>query len=172
MERIKAAQAARYETLLPSVQASGLPTMPSNEEWTTLAEQRNIPGFLLLDAVRFYKRAQTEQVKLTPVADALREDVRRTQRDITTLQQEQQDTQKRLGKAEAHVAGVGKDHDRLEQNVDTVRRDMLRTTASITRNVQQMDEHAMELEAQKKELSFLRSRLGQGSSDTTESGSC
>ncbi|KAH8910672.1 hypothetical protein BR93DRAFT_955746 [Coniochaeta sp. PMI_546] len=158
MEQLAAKYSTRRNGSLAAFQASAVSQTLDANQWTTLTEQQNVPGFLLLDSIRFYKKATTTQGQLAPAVETLRKESVDSKQKVDTLIQEIRTYQKRLGRVEHDVQQATKDLETMDQQVDTIRRDNLRTNSVITRNGQDVSQVVERFNVLERELMSLRAR--------------
>lgn len=155
MDQLVATYGTRRSTSLATTATSTAAQPLDPKQWEALAQKQNVPGFLLLDAVRFYKRGQTAQETLTPVVNSAKEDVDNVKKEIQVLRDDFRKDQERLGKVETSVDDVSKGLERLEGELDTIRRDSLRTNLDAKKNGRDVADLAVRFDALEKQLSVL-----------------
>lgn len=158
MEQLAATYSRSRDASLPDIEASIVSRTLDANQWTALTSQQNVPGFLLLDSIRLYKKATTTQNQFAPAVVALRKESDDTRQRMDTIIQDIQTYRERLGKVEHNVQQVSKDLNNLDQQVDTVRRDNLRTDGATTRNGQDVSQLAEKFTVLERELRSLRAR--------------
>lgn len=158
MEQPAATYSKSRDASLPDIEASIASRTLDASQWTALASQQNVPSFLLLDSIRLYKKATTTQNQLAPAVVALRKESEDTRQRMDILIQDIQTYRERLGKVEQDVQQVSKDLNILYQQVDTVRRENLRTNGVTTRNGQDVSQLAERFIVLERELRSLRAR--------------
>jgi uncharacterized protein YoxC len=158
MEQLAATYSRRRNASLAAIQASAVSQTLDASQWTTFTEQQNVPGFLLLDSIRFYKKATTTQSQLAPAVVTLRKESDDTKQRMAALLQDIHTYQIRLSRVEHNVQQVSEDLEAMDQQIDTVRRDNLRTNSVTTRNGQDVSQLAERLDVLERELIWLRAR--------------
>jgi chromosome segregation ATPase len=155
MEQLVATYGTKSNTSLATTATSTAAQPLDPKQWEALAQKQNVPGFLLLDAVRFYKRGQTAQETLTPVVNSAKEDVDNVKKEMHVLRDDFRKDQERLGRVETSVDTVSKGLERLEGELDTVRRENLGTNLDAKKNGRDVGGLAVRFDALEEQLSVL-----------------
>jgi chromosome segregation ATPase len=155
MDQLVEMYGTRRNTSLATTATSTAAQSLDPKQWETLAQKQNVPGFLLLDAVRFYKRGQTAQETLTLVVNSAKEDVDNIKQEMHVLRDDFRKDQERFGRVETSVDTVSKGLERLEQELDTIRRDSLRTNLDAKKNSRDVGDLAVRFDALEEQLSVL-----------------
>ncbi|OIW35373.1 hypothetical protein CONLIGDRAFT_665979 [Coniochaeta ligniaria NRRL 30616] len=156
MEQLAATYSRRRNASLADIEASAVSRTLDANQWTTLTEQQNVPGFLLLDSIRFYKKATTTQSQLAPVIATLRKESAYSKERITELLQASHTYQQHLSIFEHNFQQVRKDLRTMDQQIDALRRDNLRMNSVTTRHGQDVSQLAERFAVLERELMSQR----------------
>lgn len=148
----------RHNASLAASEASVAAQALDAKQWEAFTQKQNVPGFLLLDAVRFYKRGQAVRDQLVPAVENLRKETDGMKRNMDVLLQDLRSSQKGMGNIQNNLNVITIDLGTMSQDIDTVRRDNLRTNAVGSKNGQDIGDLIMKLDALEREIISLRAR--------------